>query len=146
MPSTWIVIADSSRARIFTVEPEQQDFQEIEDFSNPQGRANVRELTTDRQARRASEGHNQASTWEPKADAVEHETELFTKDLGQYLDKARTEHRYQKLCLIAPPRFLGLIRQNLSKEAQKMVEEEIAKDISWFGSEDIEAYLKHRRH
>jgi protein required for attachment to host cells len=38
------------------------------------------------------------------------------------------------------------MRQNLSKEAQKMVEEEIAKDISWFGSKDIEDYFKSYKH
>ncbi len=146
MQTTWILVADSSRARIFEIEPSEQNFQEVEDFANPQGRANVRELNTDSQARRGTEGRTQASTWQPNVDAVEHETELFTKNLGQYLDKARTDHRYDKLCLIAPPKFLGLIRQNLSKEAQKMVGEEIAKDISWFGSKDIEDYLKSYRH
>ncbi len=147
MQTTWILIADSSRARIFETESSEQNFLEVQDFANPQGRANVRELNTDAYPRHGTADRGQqASTWEPSVNAVEHETELFTKNLSQYLDKARTDHRFDKLCLIAPPKFLGLIRKNLSKEAQKMVEEEIAKDISWFGSKDIEDYLKSYKH
>jgi protein required for attachment to host cells len=51
MQTTWILVADSSRARIFEIEPSEQNFQEVEDFFNPQGRANGRELNTDSQAR-----------------------------------------------------------------------------------------------
>ena len=73
---------------------------------------------------------------------VEHETELFSKTLARYLDKARNEHRYDKLYLIAPPEFLGLMRENLSKEVRKLTAEEINKDLSWFDARDIERHVK----
>lgn len=147
MPTTWVIAADSSRARIFQVSASDQHLQEIEDLANPQGRAANRELRTDGYGRYYGKGERQqAHTAPPHVDAVDHEIELFSKEVSQYLDKARTEHRFDKLCLIAPPKFLGLMRQNLSKEAQKLVEEELVKDISWFDAREIEEYIRKNKH
>ncbi|MDB5763433.1 MAG: host attachment protein [Herminiimonas sp.] len=147
MQTTWILVADSTRARIFETQNTEHDLREIEDIANPQGRAGTHDLETDSLGRFYGKGERQqAHTAPPHVSPVEHEIELFTKSLADYLDKARTEHRYDKLCLIAPPKFLGRMHQKLSKEAQKLVEEEIAKDISWFGAKDVEAYLEGKKH
>jgi protein required for attachment to host cells len=66
----------------------------------------------------------------PSGDPVQHETELFAKRLCEVLDQARTQHRYDELCLVAAPKFLGLLRNNLSKEARKLVTREVDKDLS----------------
>ncbi len=147
MQKLWIVAADSSRARIFEVSPPDRHFQEIEDLANPPGRGTNRDIRSDGYGRFYGKGErDQGHTASPPVDAVTHETELFSKDVGEYLDKARTEHRYDKLYLIASPKFLGLIRQNLSKEAQKLVEKELAKDVSWFDAKEIEAYFHNTKH
>jgi protein required for attachment to host cells len=147
MPATtWIMAADSSRGRLFEIiEPDRQ-LREIEDFSNPQGRANNRELVSD------ADGRFSAKHVGPGGDSsgqrvtpAEHETELFSKTLARYLDKARSQRRYSKLYLIAPPEFLGLMRQNLSKEVRKVTADEINKDLSWFDTRDIARYVQPRR-
>ncbi len=146
MQTTWILVADSSRARIFEMRGARGNLREIDDFFNPHGRANNRELRTDGYGRYYGKGEReQAHTAEPHVDAVQQETELFAKTLDQYIDKARGEHRYDQLHLIAPPKFLGLIRENLSKEAQKLVVEEIPKEVSHFEPKEIEDYLKNRK-
>ena len=58
---TWIIAADSSRARIFeAIEPEQH-LREIEDLANPEGRANNRELKSDAQGRYYGHGNRPAT-------------------------------------------------------------------------------------
>jgi protein required for attachment to host cells len=147
MQTTWIVAADSSRARIFEMQGLQDPVREIEDFANPAGREQDRELSSDARGRYYGKGEGQqAHTAEPHVDEVEHQTELFSKRVGEYLDQARVEHRYDKLCLIAFPKFLGLLRQNLSKEARRLVEDEVPKDISKLEARDIEDYVKNRLH
>ena len=47
MPTTWIVAADSSRARILQVVGREHRLVEIQDFVNPKGRMDDRELITD---------------------------------------------------------------------------------------------------
>jgi protein required for attachment to host cells len=76
--------------------------------------------------------------------AVDHNVELFAKELARYLEQARTEHRYDALCLVAAPEFLGRLRQSLSKEVERLVVEQLDKDISWFDGGEIERYLKRK--
>lgn len=156
MQTTWIVAADSSRARIFEVHGPQDHLREIEDFANPAGRSSDSEVSSGNLGRfggktggRAAPyqaGGGRANTGEPDVGPVEHATDLFSKTVSNYLDKARTEHRYDKLCLIAFPKFLGLMRQNLSKEVRQLVEDEVSKDISGLEAREIEDYVKNRLH
>ena len=138
MANTWIVAADSSRARVLQVAGRER-LVEVEDMINPGGRMDDRELTTDAHARfRGSSGP--ASDRE-ETSAHEHETDLFAKRIGDYLDKARTQHRYDELVVVAPPKFLGLLRKKLGKEVEKLVVDEVPKDLSWFNARELERYF-----
>jgi protein required for attachment to host cells len=68
--------------------------------------------------------------------------ERFAKRVGDYLEKARTEHRFDALVLIAPPKFLGALRRELGKDTARLVADEMPKDLSWFEAREIERYLK----
>ena len=139
MATTWIVAADASRARILQVMDREQRLAEIEDLYNPGGRLNEREMTSDAEPRfRGSDGPG--SGREAKG-AVEHEVETFAKAIGDYLDKARTSHRYDRLHLVAPPKFLGQLRKELGKEVGKLVAEELPKDLSWLDAHELERKL-----
>jgi protein required for attachment to host cells len=143
MATTWIVAADASRARLFEITDPERHLRAIEEFAHPEGRASNRELNTGAQGRYTGQGGNPgAHSATRQVSAVDHENELFSKTLARYLDKARSQHRYDKLYLIAPPEFLGLMRENLSKEVRKIIAEEINKDLSWFNARDIERYVK----
>jgi protein required for attachment to host cells len=143
MERTWILAADSSRARIFETLESGHTIREIEDFINPEGRASNRELTSDAEGRYYGQGQQyRAHSTSPRVDAVEHEAELFAKTIGEYLDKARTEHRYEKVHIIAPPKFLGLLRKKVGDEVRKLVTDETAKDISSLDSKEIEAHIR----
>ena len=101
---------------------------------------------TDAKGRFLGKGErDQGHTAEPDISPVQHENELFSKEIGEFLDKARNEHRYDKLHVIAPPRFLGLLRKNISKETKKMVGEEIVRDISWQNKREIEEFVRMRK-
>jgi protein required for attachment to host cells len=112
---------------------------EVENLVNPEGRLNDRELTTDAHPRlRGTSGPGSDRQEMP---AVEHHVELFAKRIGQRLDKARMENRYDQLVLVAPPKFLGRLRQELDKEVEKLVADELPKDLSWFNEREIERYF-----
>jgi protein required for attachment to host cells len=145
MAKKWIVVADSSRARVFEVANREKHLREIEDMVNPDGRANNRELESDAAGRyygrgERMQGHSAGTT----INAVEHEVEWFAKRVSEYLDKARTENRYDALCVVAAPKFLGLLRENFTKETRNKVTEELSKDISRLAGRDIENYIKQK--
>ena len=146
MPTTtWIVAADASRARVYTMETADGTPQRVEEFDNPAGRAHNRDLVHDGDGRYFGKGErNQGHTAPPGESAVEHEVELFAKRVAGYLDRARIDHKYERLRLVAAPKFLGLLRQNLSKEVDKLVDDAIAKDVSWFDENALADYLKQK--
>jgi protein required for attachment to host cells len=162
MQTTWVIAADANRARIFEVTQDDK-LQEIEDMYNPEGRMSDRDEISDaygnfRQGKGAPTrpaelagspgvGHRMpGNTADPKESMLEHHLDLFSKEVDRYLDKARTEHRFEKLRVFADPKFLGMMRRNMSKEVQKMVEEEVPKEISGLTNHQVEEYLRHRPH
>ena len=70
-----------------------------------------------------------------------HATELFSKEVARYLEKARNDKRYACVYLVAAPEFLGQLRENLSKEVLRAVADQLDKDLSWFNVRDLERYL-----
>jgi len=149
MDKTWIVVADSSHARIFQVRDAKGTLEEIEDLANPLGRADNRQLASDGHGQYfgpEGRGHTAPRVEEP----VQHEVRQFARHLGHRLDQAAAQNRYQHLALVAAPRFLGLLRDSLDKQTRKLVTAELAKNVSAFARPDIEACLKdlalHPRH
>ena len=139
MTTTWIVAADSSRARVLQVADREERLVELEDLVNPEGRMDDRELTSDAHPR--LRGTSGPGSDRQEMSAVEHHVELFAKRIGEHLEKARTDHRYERLCLVAPPKFLGALRKELSREVKKLVAEELPKDLSWLTARELEDYL-----
>ncbi len=139
MEITWTIIADSNRARVF--EQRDKHLHEIEDMVNPGVRANNMRKDGDGKLHDRNE-RTQGHIIEPALDPADHDNELFARSVANYLDRGRHSHRYNRLRLIAAPKFLGLIRCNLNKEVQKMVEQEWPKDISMFSIHQIETYIR----
>jgi protein required for attachment to host cells len=129
MTITWIVAADSARARFLQVADREHRLAEVEDLLNPEGHLHEGDLVTD--------------TEEP-SDAHEHALDLFSKRVSDYLEKARTEHRYDKLVLVAPPKFLGRLRKQLAREVEKLVCDELDKDLYRANARELERYFASR--
>ena len=140
MTTTWIIAADSSRARILQVTDRDEHLDEIDDLLNPEGRVHDRELISDAHPR--FHGTSGPGSDREETSATQHATELFAKRVGEYLDKARSAHRYDRLHLVAPPKFLGQLRKELDKEVQKLVTEELPKDLSWLKAHDLQERLR----
>lgn len=135
MTTTWIIAADSSRARILQVMDRESRLAEVEDFVNPEGRAHDRDLVEDGHPRWS--GHGGMGSDRQETSPTEHAVEIFAKRIGDYLDKARSAHRYDRLHLVAPPKFLGRLRKELGKEVEKLVTSELPKDLSWLNEREL---------
>lgn len=138
----WVLVADSARARLFEQLPGEKELREIADFPNPDGRAHDRELTTDARTRLYDKGHTgESHSTGPEVDAVDHAVELFAKDLVERLEKGRNDHRYDRVALIAAPRFLGKLRDKMGKDLRALVGQELDKDLSHADARTIASHL-----
>ena len=131
MELTWLLIANRTRARILEIQSERDQPIERAAFVNPAGRAHERDLDSDAAGRfygkgEREQGHS-ATAGESQA---EHEVDRFVADLREFLDHARSEHRFERLWLIAAPALLGQLRNAFSKPLRQRVELEIDKDLT----------------
>ena len=137
--TTWIVAADSSRARMLQVTD--RHLEEIEDLLNPEGRMHDRELASDSLGRWSGPDRPGGNSMPDAVSPSEHAVQAFAKRVGNYLDKARVEHRFDALVIVAAPKFLGALRGELSKEVEKLVVRELPKDLSQLNARDLEGQL-----
>jgi protein required for attachment to host cells len=143
MRTTWILVGDASRARIFEIAGAGRPMREVRDFFNPEGRTQNRGLATDAQGRFRGKGeHSQGHSAPEGTSPAEHDEEMFAVELTDYVDNARAQGLFQALHLIAPPKLLGMLRRHLKDTTRKLVGKEIDKDLSRSAPKDIEDYVR----
>ena len=141
MPSTWILVAESSRARIFSVASSSGPLVEIETLAHPEGREHEQDMTSDlpgHDSDKTGAGrHAFADETEPK----EQEVINFAKRIAHHLDAARTSGNLTRLIVIAAPAFLGTLRGELNPQTSKLIIHEVDKNLSQHSADDIRHHL-----
>jgi protein required for attachment to host cells len=140
MPNTWVVVADSGSARIFGAESPVGPLQELADFAHPEAGVAERELVSDR-AGRTSDSHGRSHSYEGEDSPREVEARTFAKLLGHEICLARARGDFDRLLLVAPPRFLGELRASLDAQTRKHINSELPSDFVALSAEEIRARL-----
>ena len=138
--TTYIVVADAARARIFT--RDSLKLAEQESLVHAEGRLHEGDLVTDG---RGDVHESMSSTARSAGTATKHENELFAKEVAQRLYSARVDNSMEKLIMVAPPKFLGLLRDKLDGPTQKLVIHSLSKDLSKASMADIQTAVSDLR-
>jgi protein required for attachment to host cells len=129
MAGTWVVVADSSRARFFSFVSKHETMQEQGGMVHAEGRMRDQDEVSDKQGGLAS-GHGEGGhAFEAPTDIKHHEAEVFAKQIADKLEHGRVNHEYNKLILVAPPAFLGALRQALNDHVVNLVSSSLDKDL-----------------
>ncbi|KPK55490.1 MAG: hypothetical protein AMS22_04110 [Thiotrichales bacterium SG8_50] len=140
----WVVAADAARARIFSADTPQGGLREVTDLVHPESRAHARDAASDEPGTtfdRMGQGqHSMGKKVEPK----DEEALRFAKELATMLDSARTAGQYDRLYVVASPRFLGVLRDALGESTRKLVAADIDKNLVAHKVEEIRAHLPAR--
>ena len=135
--TTYIVVADAARARIFTRDA--LNLTEHDSLVHAAGRLHEGDLITDRRGADVHEsGSTSARSSGEEGAASQHENELFAKEVAQRLYGARVDNSMEKLIMVAPPKFLGLLREKLDNTTQKLIIHTLSKDLSKASLADIQ--------
>jgi protein required for attachment to host cells len=70
--------------------------------------------------------------------------ERFSRRLNDALERGRIDHRYARLVLVAPPRFLGALHVSLSKPLRDSVVAEVKRNLTALPAGDIRSHLPRR--
>jgi protein required for attachment to host cells len=159
---SWILICDAGRAHLYREEPKRRGYTLLESLEHSESRARVRDLMADAQGRKPN--GNPAGLGPPgppggppggpylgrpgaapDTDPKEVEAQKFARQLAERLEKGLNGHEYQRLVLIAPPHFLGLLRATVTTQVSKRIEETVDKDLSWLDGPRLEERLRELR-
>ncbi len=129
MQATWIIVADSSSARFFSTADPQLPLDEFDALIHAEGRIAEHDALCDRQGGIAG-GHGEGDhAFEARTDFKHHEAQVFARQIGDRLEQGRVNHSYQQLILVAPPAFLGVLRQTLNDQVLKMLSASLDKHL-----------------
>jgi protein required for attachment to host cells len=141
MSKLWVVVAESSRARFFSVVNRISPLNEIDDMVNPAARIHDRDLTSDLPGRTFDPAGIGRHSIEPSVDPKKNEVIVFAKKVSERLGSARKAGQFDELILICSPEFLGLLRQNLDDVLKKHVTRTINKNLVQKDEAQIREYL-----
>lgn len=141
MKNTMIVVADSVRARIFTMGDTRTDLSEVDDLTHPEGRLHEREMTSDAPGKANGTNGAGGHAYDNKDSPKKHQLIEFAKQVSSYLDDERKANKLSKLLLFVAPEFLGELRSNFSSELSKMVVYELPKNLASHDLSDIKNYI-----
>lgn len=135
-----VVVADAGRARIFSTQRLGSTLESLKDLTNPYGKQREQDLTSDRSGHTRSPsgtGHTMSNKVEFKDQEAHH----FAKGIISELVETHQTDQFVALYLVAAPRFLGHLRQELNPELQKLISGELAKDLSLMSEQEIQKHL-----
>lgn len=141
MNTRWIVAADSSKARIFKALAGKK-MEELETLTHPESRLTDRDMVSDRPGLSMDRGGEGRHGLEPSTDPKRQAAANFARIVAANLDKARSLQKYQELVIVAPPAFLGMLRDQFSKQVAQAIIREIPKNISVLSPAEIQKHIK----
>ena len=143
MSKHWVVVADQSKARIFTVSDPHGALLELGALEHPEAREREQALTSDRPGRSFdSKGQGRHAMGE-KAESGKQESIRFSKQVADHVRAAHNEGRCNRVLLVAGPSFLGLLRVNL-KTLSGIEISELEKNLGQYDAIEIRKHLPKR--
>ncbi|WP_017464142.1 host attachment protein [Dyella ginsengisoli] len=137
MASTWILVADAARARVFESDRRGGPWTVVSCLANPDGRAPGRDATTERAPRTMESVGSARHAIEPHTSLRDKSSERFARMLRDELERGCTERRCEQLVLVAPPRFLGTLHGVLDKALRERVSGELHNDFTALEELDV---------
>ena len=121
----WMIVANGTCMKLYKFPEDSQVLQKPEVILHPQTRM-VNEVDNEH--------------WHHAEAGSEHrliEEKKFAKEISHYLKKAHDSKEFAHLYLAASPTLLGLLRNELSKDVESAIYEQVAKDLTKFNGNEI---------
>lgn len=146
-----VVVADERQANFFDAQKYGAPLALRASLENPTGGARDINLETDRAGRRfggasgvrhgsgQQQGHHHGVDGERSTER--HELTLFAKEVAQRIHNDRVRREFDRLIIIAGPKMLGLLRQELPDTCKGVLVGEIPKDLLKQGPDAVRDVL-----
>ncbi len=144
-----IVVADQAEARFYDTESADPHLRASGHLSDPEARLHERDLVSDRPGRVFDHAAPQGG----RRGAVAHHAtggertahrrtaESFARRIALELQSAHRQGQFDRVVLMADPRFLGMLRQELPEQLERCVVAQVPKDLVHQGEDEVRAHL-----
>lgn len=147
-----IVVADQGEARFYDVKSPETLLRASGRLTDPDARLPERERVSDKPGRvfdrapppgrrRGAMAHHDTGG---ERSARRFAALAFARRIAQQLESAQHRGRFDRIVLIASPRFLGMLRRVLSPQLGRCVVAEVAKDLVRQRAEVVKAHIPRR--
>ncbi len=141
MDRTWILVADKSHAKLYTMNGRAGDLTLKQEWDHEASRKHEQELTRDLPGRTFDRMGDARHAMGQPVDPKDHEAEVFAQQLINEVDRGRKSNKFAHLSLVAPPEFLGLLRKQCSPALGQLVLDEVDKNLVFEDSETVRDHL-----
>jgi protein required for attachment to host cells len=139
----WVVVADASKAIVYTRDTRRGPLKERDVFENSMAREKTTEFLSDSGGRSFdSHGHGRHTLTREKSGPKQQSTKAFAKEVSQHIVDAITGGTCRDFALVSAPRFLGYLREALSAAPNVVPYVTIDKDMVGTDKETIERLLQ----
>ncbi|MDY6956093.1 MAG: host attachment protein [Pseudomonadota bacterium] len=135
--TVWILVADAARARFYQAQGARGPLLELEDAVHPASRLPGHELLADRPGRALDSHGEHRHGMEPTIDPKDEEARRFAAELCARLRERYQAHAFTHLVLVAPPRFLGFLRNALDHQIASRVLASVDLDLTHCTTPDV---------
>jgi protein required for attachment to host cells len=115
----WVVVADAARAVIFESGPLLDGFFRVHQLAHPETHAKAADLVSGDRGR--TEANGRRAAFDRHTDPHRATVDAFAREVAGVLRDGRVTNQYERLVLVAPPTFLGLVRAHLDEQTARRV-------------------------
>ena len=139
--TTWILVADAAQGRLFRNDGPGRGIALVSDAVLRGRNLPGREIMSDRPGRTFDSVGQGRHAMVPRTDPREVEKQRFAHQLAAMLDDGLKRGSFDRLVLVAPPKALGQLRDELSKSVRARVSAELAKDLTHLPAQELRKHL-----
>lgn len=141
MTTTLIAVAQSAKARFFRHSSDEKHLQQISVLTHPESALHDGDLLADRHGTTTSSMGPQQRAYSTHESPTEVEADRFAKEVIAMITQSRLSNDFDRAVLIAPPTFLGKLRNDMSAADKKFVTGELAKNLTDHETDDIATHV-----
>lgn len=141
MRTTWILVASSSKARIFQAAKTTEDMKLVCELEHPESREKAVNLVSDVPGRYRKSSSSPFSLYEEPTNPKELEAERFAHQLAHELNEGRNLNKYRDLIIIAPSHFQGLLNKIFNVHVKHLITRTLHKDYTHLKQHELLHFL-----
>ncbi len=133
----WILVANGSEARIYAAGALLSDLAVVRTLDHPKSRMRSRELDSDDRGRTREGPNLPHSAMDGYDTPQDREVVVFGREVAEVLRQGLDDRAYERLIVVAPPRFLGVLRDVWSPRVAARVVASLDRDWTDFEADAL---------